>query len=541
VKQVKGQMMQMPMLVSELIAHAARYFSDVEIVSSRPDQEGVHRYTWLDCEVRARRLAHALAGIGVEQGERVGTLAFNSYRHLELYYAISGSGSVCHTVNPRLPLDQMAYVISHAQDGVVFFDVELFEHVVKLAPLCQGVRVWVCMADEASVPVGSGLPLLCYETLLASGSDAYEWPQLDENAGSCLCYTSGTTGIPKGVMYSHRSTVLHAMSISLPDVFNCSASETILPVVPMFHANAWGLIYAAALVGAKLVLPGSRLDGFSLHKLIVSEGVTFAAGVPTVWLGILDYVNEHRRGLANLQRLLVGGSAMAPTLFEAFEALGIEVVHAWGMTELSPVGVAATLLPKHALLSREERLRVLTKQGHPPFGIDIRIVDSGGRKLPHDGAACGELQVRGRWVAASYFAVDESPLQEGWFPTGDMGTIDGDGYVDLTDRKKDLIKSGGEWISSITVEHAAAEHPAVEVAACVACVHPKWVERPLLVVKIREGSDVRASELRAFLGTRITSWWVPDDVVFVDQLPVGATGKVDKRALRERFADFLNR
>lgn len=532
-----GQMMGEPLLISSIIRHAARHHGSTEIVSRRTEGD-LHRYTYRDCELRARKLAQALGELGVEQGDRIGTLAWNGYRHLEIYYGVSGMGAVCHTINPRLFPEQIAYIINHADDRYVFFDLTFLPLVEGLAPHCPKVKGWVLMTDRGHLPAESRLPLLCYEHLIDAQDGDYTWPVLDENTASSLCYTSGTTGNPKGALYSHRSTVLHSYASALPDALGCSARDVILPVVPMFHVNAWGMPYSVPLVGAKLVLPGAKLDGASLYDLFEQEQVTFSAGVPTVWLGLLQHVQANDLRFSSFRRTVIGGSAAPPAMIRAMEALGVEVIHAWGMTEMSPLGTSCKLLAKHNALSEAEQHKILEKQGRVLYGVDMKIVDGEGRELPWDGKAFGDLLVRGPSVINRYFRSDASPLQDGWFPTGDVATIDPDGYMQITDRSKDVIKSGGEWISSIDIENVAAAHPAVHMAACISVHHPKWDERPLLVVVKKPGADVTREHLLAFFEGKVAKWWIPDDVAFVDEIPLTATGKMQKLKLREQFKDY---
>ncbi|KWH19748.1 3-(methylthio)propionyl-CoA ligase [Burkholderia multivorans] len=537
-KPLLGQMMDMPLLVSSLIAHAARHAGDTEIVSKRIEGD-LHRYTYRDCERRAKRLAQALARLGVEAGDRVGTLAWNGYRHLEAYYAIGGMGAVCHTINPRLFPEQIAYIVNHAEDRYVLFDINFAPLVEALAPQCPNVRGWIAMTDADHLPHGA-TPYLCYETLVEAEDGRYDWPRLDEQQACGLCYTSGTTGNPKGVLYSNRSTVLHAYGAALPDAMNLSAMDAVLPVVPMFHVNAWGLPYAVPLTGGKLVLPGKDLDGRSLYELMEAERVTFSAGVPTVWLGLLNYMREAGVRFSSLNRTVIGGSACPPAMLRTFEDdYGVRVIHAWGMTELSPLGTLAKLNWAQSQRPHDVQQRLLEKQGRVIGGVDMRIVGPDGQELPWDGVAYGELQVRGPWVIDRYFRSDTSPLVDGWFPTGDVATIDADGFLQITDRSKDVIKSGGEWISSIDVENVAIAHPGVAEAACIACAHPKWTERPLLVVVPREGANLTREALLAFYEGKVAKWWIPDDVVFVESLPHTATGKLQKLKLREMFRDYV--
>jgi fatty-acyl-CoA synthase len=536
-----GSMMQQPLLVSALLTHAERHHGEQEIVSRRVEGD-VHRYTYRDLAVRARKLANALAALGVGQGDRVATLAWNGYRHMELYFAVSGSGSVLHTMNPRLHPDQVVWIADHAEDRVLFFDLTFLPLVEAIASRVKTIGAFVAMTDRAHMPAASKVPnLLCYEELLEGASADFAWPALDENTASSLCYTSGTTGNPKGALYSHRSTVLHTYAVSLPDAFDCSARDAILPVVPMFHVNAWGLPYVGCMVGAKLVYPGPWLDGKSLYELFESEGVTMSAGVPTVWQGLLAHVEANGLRFATMRRTVIGGSACPPAMLRAFqERYDVRVLHAWGMTELSPLGTVCTLKSKHAALGADAQLALQSKQGRVMFGVDMKIIDPEGKELPRDGKSTGELMVRGPWIIASYFRGEGGdPLVDGWFPTGDVATIDADGYMQITDRTKDLIKSGGEWIGSLDLEGVAMSHPAVAMAACIAAKHPKWDERPLLVVVRKAGAEVTREELLAFFAGKVAKWWTPDDVVFVDSIPLGATGKMQKNKLRDMFHDHV--
>ena len=533
-----GQMMDVPLTVSSLLAHAARHFGDTEIVSRRIEGD-VHRYTYRDCEKRAKQLAQALIALGVEPGERVATLAWNGYRHLEAYYGTTGFGAVCHTINPRLFPDQIAYIVNHADDAYVLFDTTFAPLVDALAPQCPKVRGWIALADEAHLPTVQ-TPVLSYETLVEAQDGNYDWPTIDERQASYLCYTSGTTGNPKGALYSHRSTVLHAFGAALPDAMSLSARDSVLPVVPMFHVNAWGIPHSAPLTGAKLVFPGKDLDGKSLYELMENERVTYSAGVPTVWLGLLNYLREAKVRFSSLNRTVIGGSACPPAMLRAFEdEYGIQVIHAWGMTEMSPLGTLSKLTWEQSQRPLAEQRKLLEKQGHVLYGVDMKIVGEDGRDLPWDGVAFGDLHVRGPWVIDRYFRKDDSPLVDGWFPTGDVATIDRDSFLHITDRSKDVIKSGGEWISSIDIENVAIAHPAVAEAACIACAHPKWTERPLLVIVKRAGFDVTREELLAFYDGKVARWWIPDDVVFVDELPHTATGKLQKLKLRDIFRDHI--
>ncbi|MCX4148340.1 MULTISPECIES: 3-(methylthio)propionyl-CoA ligase [Paraburkholderia] len=538
---MQGLMMQQPLLVASLLTHAERHHGEQEIVSRRVEGD-IHRYRYRDLAQRARRMANALAGLGIKPGERVGTLAWNGYRHMELYFAVSGSGSVLHTLNPRLHVDQLAYIIEHAEDRVVFFDLTFLPLIESVAPRVKSPKVFVAMTDRAHMPRDHGLSamLLCYEDLVDGQSDAFDWPLLDENSASSLCYTSGTTGNPKGVLYSHRSTLLHTYAAALPDSLNCSARDVILPVVPMFHVNAWGLPYIACMVGAKLVFPGPALDGKSLHELIEGEQVTLSAGVPTVWQGLLAHVDAITGSFSSMKRTIIGGAPCPTAMTTAFqERHRVDVVHAWGMTELSPVGTVCSFKAHQVSLDVEERYALQAKQGRPVFGIDMKIVDLEGKALPWDSTATGDLLVRGHWVAREYFGSDDTPpLRDGWFPTGDVARIDPDGFMQITDRSKDVIKSGGEWISSTDIENVAYLHPEVTTAVCIAARHPKWDERPLLLIVKKPGSTLAADELLTFFDARVAKWWKPDAVVFVDSVPLGATGKVLKNQLRNQFGDY---
>ena len=536
---MNGQMMQQPLLISSLLTHAERHHGEQEIVSRRVEGD-LHRCTYRDLARRSRQMAKAMAALDVTSGQRVATLAWNGYRHMELYYAVSGSGAVLHTLNQRLHADQVVWIADHAEDQVLCFDLSFLPLVEAVASRVATVKHFVLMSDRAHMPVGSAIPnLLCYEDLLQAQDDRYTWPEFDENSASSLCYTSGTTGNPKGALYSHRSTMLHTFAAALPDALDCSARDTILPVVPMFHVNAWGLPYAACMVGAKLVLPGPFLDGKSLHDLFESEGVTVSAGVPTVWQGLLAHVESNNLEFSTMRRTIIGGSACPPAMMRAFqEHHDVRVLHAWGMTEMSPLGTACSFKARHLVLDGEHKLAVQAKQGRAVFGVDMKIVGDDGLELPHDGKASGELLVRGPWIIQAYFKGEGgNPLVDGWFPTGDVATIDADGFMQITDRSKDVIKSGGEWIGSIDLENIAMAHPAVAMAACIGAQHPKWDERPLLVVVTKPGARLTRDELLAFYDGKIAKWWTPDDVVFVDAIPLGATGKMQKNRLREQFKE----
>jgi len=534
---MQGTMMDQPLLVSSLLRHAERHHAEQEIVSRRIEGD-IHRYTYRDMAVRSRRMANALRSLDAQPGSVIATLAWNGYRHLELYYAVSGSGAILHTLNPRLHPDQLAWIANHAEDRVLFFDITFFSLVESLAPHLQGIRAFVAMTDRAHMPAEPGIPnLLCYEELVEAHADRFDWPQFDERTASSLCYTSGTTGNPKGVLYSHRSTLLHTYAAALPDSHALSASSVVLPVVPMFHVNAWGLPYTASLVGAKLVFPGAALDGKSLYELFEAEQATFTCGVPTVWQSLLSYVEQNALTFNHLRRVGVGGAACPPGMLRAFERdHRIEVLHGWGMTETSPFGAVCSLKRVHSDLSHEQKLSIKARQGRSVFGIDWKIVDDAHRELPWDGHSAGNLLVRGPWVADRYYKDEgRSPLRDGWFPTGDVATIDVLGYMQITDRSKDVIKSGGEWIGSIDLENVAMSHPEVAMAACIGVPHPKWDERPLLVVKRKPGASVTRDELMSFYSGKVAKWWTPDDVVFVEEIPLGSTGKMLKSALRDKY------
>jgi fatty-acyl-CoA synthase len=534
-----GLMMDLPLLISGLIRHADRNHGDTEIVSRTVEGE-VHRYTYRDAHARARKLARALGVLGVRPGDRVGTLAWNGYRHYELYYAISGMGAVINTVNPRLFADQITYISNHAENVALFFDATFIPLVEKLAPQLKSIKHYVLMTDRAHMPKTQIQGLLCYETLLEQQTDAYAWPSFDERTAAALCYTSGTTGNPKGTLYSHRSTLIHAYGAALPDALNLSARDSVLPVVPMFHANAWSLPYTCTMVGAKMVFPGPHLDGKSVYELIEQEEVTLSAGVPTVWLMLLQHAGANKLKFSTLNRTVIGGAACPPSMIRAFqEDYGVKVFHAWGMTEMSPLGTVGTLKAKQETLDQEARLAVQAKQGRGIFGVEMKIVDEEGRELPWDGKRFGNLMVRGPWIANGYFKGEGGDvLKDGWFPTGDVATIDPDGYMQITDRSKDVIKSGGEWISSIDLENIAVAHPAIAEAAVIGVKHPKWDERPVVVAVKKPGQDVSKADLLKFYEGKIAKWWMPDDVLFVPELPHTATGKLSKLTLRQQLKDY---
>ncbi|MEN9886030.1 MAG: hypothetical protein RL758_608 [Pseudomonadota bacterium] len=534
-----GLMQSQPLLISNMLVHAMRHHRDVEIVSRRVEGD-VHRYTWTEAGARAAQVAHALDKLGLDRSDRVATLAWNGYRHLELYFGVSGSGRVLHTINPRLHPEQVAWVANHAEDEVLCFDMSFLPVIQKVHAQCTTVKTWVALCDADKLPADSGIPgMQSYEDWIKGKPTTYEWPSFDENTASSMCYTSGTTGNPKAALFSHRSTTLHAYASAMPDVMNLSARDAVLPVVPMFHVNAWGIPYAAAMVGCKLVFPGPNLDGKSIYELIAGEGVTFAAGVPTVWQMLLDYMRPAGLKFPKLNRTVIGGSACPPAMIDSFRNdYGVDVLHAWGMTELSPLGTLCSLKKKHADMSAAEQMKVRLKQGRGIYGIDMKIVGDDGKEQPWDGKAYGDLLVKGPWVVANYFKGDKDPCVDGWFPTGDVATIDADGYMQITDRSKDVIKSGGEWISSIEIENIAMGHPAISMAACIGMFHPKWDERPIVAVVMRAGMEVSREELLKFYEGKIAKWQIPDDVVFVDAIPLGATGKMLKTKLREQLAGY---
>ncbi len=537
---MRGSMMDSPLLISSLLDYAATYHGDTEIVS-RSVEGPIHRYTYRQALRRCRQLANVLQGLGVENGDRVATMAWNGYRHLELYFAISGMGAVCHTLNPRLFQDQLIYIVNHAADRFLFVDLSFVPILEAAADRLDRIEGYVVMTDAEHMPETSLPNAHCYETLMEQADDDFAWPQFDENTASSLCYTSGTTGHPKGALYSHRSTVLHSFSVCMADTLALSSRDAVLPVVPMFHANAWGLPYAAPMCGAKIVFPGPRLDGASVYQLLQDEAVNITAGVPTVWLMLLEHCANNDLQLEHVDRVVIGGSAAPGSMIEAFKTQhGCEVIHAWGMTETSPLGTVGTLKRKHDALSAAEQLALQVKQGRGIYGVELRIVDDQGKELPRDGVAFGELQVRGPWVIDAYYRHDQPILDaEGWFSTGDVATLDPDGFMQITDRSKDVIKSGGEWISSIDLENEAVSHPDVTEAAVIGIAHRKWNERPLLVVVPRQGATLSKEDLLQHLESRVAKWWLPDDVVFVDELPHTATGKISKLTLRKQFEGYV--
>jgi fatty-acyl-CoA synthase len=538
---MQGLMQHQSLLVSSLIEHACNNHPEREIIS-RTSEGPVQRSTYASVARRARQLANALVKLGVKPGDRVATLAWNGYRHMELYYAVAGIGAVLHTINPRLFPEQIEYIANHAEDQFLFFDIGFAGLVAELMPKLKTLKGYYALTDREHMPAMPSVG--CYEELIGRESEQFAWPELDEQSAAALCYTSGTTGNPKGVLYSHRSAVLHAMAVCGADGLAISGADTALVVVPMFHVNAWGMPYAGALSGARLVFPGPNLDGASVYQLMRDEAVTVALGVPTVWLMLFRHIEQnklHPRIELCLHRVVIGGAAAPLSMIETFESdFGAQVLHAWGMTELSPLGTVCRPLPKHAQLEHDEYRRLQMKQGRAVFGVTLEIVDDNDQPLPHDGKSAGRLLVRGPWVASAYYGGQPGDALDanGYFDTGDVATIDADGYMLITDRAKDVIKSGGEWISSIDLENAAVDHPAIAEAAVIGVAHPTWQERPLLIAVRKPGKDVSGEELLAHLASRVARWWCPDEVVFVDSLPHTATGKLQKLALRQQFRDY---
>ncbi len=537
---MRGLMMDAPLMISGILKHAAHAHGDREIVTRLPESGEVHRYGYRDAHKRAQKAANALKKLGVKPGDRVGTIAWNTHRHFELYYAVSGIEGVIHTINPRLKPEQIAWIINHAGDKVMFFDLQFAPLIDGIAKHCPGVEKWVLLTGKAHKPEMQ-TEILTYEELIEDEDEHFDWPVFDEHAAACLCYTSGTTGDPKGVLYSHRSTVLHAMASISPDVIGGGSRASILAVVPMFHVSAWGLPYGGPMAGAKLIMPGAQLDGESLHKLIESEQITHMVGVPTVWLGLLDYLRKSGATIDSVEKILSGGSALPEPLLRAYEErYGVTMQQGWGMTEMSPIGTIGTLQPKFDDLDYDGQVAIKLKQGFPIYSVELRVVGPDGKELPRDGKSSGNLQVRGPWIASKYFKRDSDDkfTSDGWFDTGDVACLDADGYMQITDRAKDVIKSGGEWISSIDLENAAMSHPHVAAAAAIGLPHSKWQERPLLVVVPVEGTGPNKESIKDFIGERCAKWWIPDAIEFVDELPLGATGKVLKTELRERFKNY---
>jgi len=537
---MQGLMQDWPLLVSGFLTHAARFHGEREIVS-RMVEGPIHRTNYAEVDLRARKLAQALARLGMKFGETAGTLAWNGFRHLETWYATSGSGLICHTLNPRLFPEQLVYIINHAEDRVLFVDLTFVPLVEKLLPQCPGVRHVVVMTDRAHMP--ASLPqALCFEELVASENGQYSWPKFDEGTASSLCYTSGTTGNPKGVLYSHRSTAIHALACNSGDALGLRSMDAILPVVPMFHANAWSIPYAAPVAGSKIVFPGAAMDGKSIHELLEGEKITFTAAVPTVWLMLLQHLEATNGKLSTLKRVVIGGSACPRSMMETFEKkYGVEVFHAWGMTELSPMGTIGSLKAGMEEWPFDRQLDVKVKQGRAIYTVEMKITDDEGKDVARDGKAFGHLMVRGPAIARAYLKGEGGQIldQDGFFDTGDVATLDEAGYMQITDRAKDVIKSGGEWISSIDLENLAVGCPGVAEAAVIGIAHPKWDERPLLIIVRKAGATVTKEEVLAYMDGKIAKWWMPDDVAFIDEIPHTATGKIQKMALRQMFASYV--
>ena len=537
---LQGLMMQRPLLISQLIDFAAEVYRDRPIVS-QTIEGGIHRYTYGDSLKRIAKLAHALRRIGVKPGDRIATLAWNGYRHFELYFAIQGIGAICHTINPRLSVEQFNYIVNHAEDSMLFFDTTFTPLIEKLRPGWKPIRHYVAMTDRAHMPSLEGA--LCYEELVAPEADTIEWPTFDENSAAGLCYTSGTTGDPKGALYSHRSTVLHALFAIVSAQGAFGATRSVLPVVPLFHANAWGLPYSCTITGSSMIFPGANLDGERLFDLMDLEQATSSWGVPTVWLGLLAEMKKRGRKPVGLQQVLVGGSAAPKAMIEIFERdYGVSVMQGWGMTEMSPLGTVGHLLPSEEDLPFEQRVELKAKAGRRIFGVDLKIVNEAGNRLPNDDTATGELFVRGNAVVAGYFKNEGASRRafdkDGWFGTGDVARLSPIGMLTIVDRTKDLVKSGGEWISSIDVENAAMAHPGIANCAVIGVPHPKWTERPLLIAVKAPGASVSKEDVMKLLDAKLAKWQLPDEVVFVDALPIGATGKVSKKDLRVAYANF---
>lgn len=535
---MQGLMMKHELMISDLIEHAATVHKDREIYTLNTDLTE-HRYTWNECAIRVRKLANALLAAGVKKGDRIATIAWNNYRHVEIYYAVSSIGAIVHTINPRLKPQQIAWMINHAEDTMLMFDTTFGPIIDGVSALCPTVKKWVCLTDNNGMPEYK-TDVQDYESFIAEGSETINWERFDENTACTLCYTSGTTGDPKGVLYSHRSTILHAMAGSMHDVIGGGACDSVLAVVPMFHVSAWGLVYSAAMVGAKLVLPGPGLDGPNMCKMITQEEVTLMAGVPTVWLGIYNHAKANGIELTTVKKALVGGSALPESLLRAYELdLGIPMQQGWGMTETSPLGVTYSPYPGTENNSFEDSVSTKLLAGRRIFGVDMRIVDDEDNILPQDGKAEGHLHVRGPWISSGYFkgAGEDSFTNDGWFRTGDVAVLHPTGYLEITDRSKDVIKSGGEWVSSIDVENAASDHPEVAMAACIGITHEKWQERPFLIVQPVPGKSPDKEEIKACIAKKCAKWWLPDEIVFQDELPLGATGKILKRELKTIYKD----
>jgi acyl-CoA synthetase (AMP-forming)/AMP-acid ligase II len=538
---MQGLMQDWPLLVPTILDHARLNHPEREIVS-RLVEGPIHRYTYKDLHARSKRCAKALTRLGVMQGQVVGTLAWNTHRHMEAWYGIMGMGAVCHTLNPRLFVEQLVYIANHAEDRYLLLDLSFVPIAEQIAPRCPGIKGYIVLTDRGHMPATKLPNVLCYEELIAAEDEQFDWVFVDERDAAGLCYTSGTTGNPKGVVYSHRSNVLHALAINNPDMLALRSSDAIMPIVPLFHANAWGITFAAPMSGAKIVNPGAKLDGPSIFELLEQERVTCTAAVPTVWLGLLQYLEAENKKLSTLERVVVGGAACPRVIMQKFEDnYGVRVLHGWGMTEMSPLGTLSALKASLDELPKADQLYYKLKQGRAFYTVEMKIVDDAGKELPHDGKTFGHLLVRGAAVAKSYYKGDGGPIlnDEGFFDTNDIATIDDQGFMQITDRAKDVIKSGGEWISSIEIENIAVGHPSVAEAAVIGLPHSKWGERPLLVVIKKPGCEVSKAELLQFLTDKIAKWWMPDDVVFTTEIPHTATGKIQKRELRTRYKDHV--
>ncbi len=537
---MKGLMQDWPLRVTTIIDHAARFHGDREIVT-RSVEGPITRTTYKQVHLRARKVAQALTKLGVKEGDIVATMAWNTARHLEAWYGIMGMGAVCHTLNPRLFAEQLVYIINHAEDKIIFLDLTFVPILEGIADKLPKVKAYVIMTDKAHMPQTKLPNALCFEEIVEAEDGNFKWAEVDENAACGLCYTSGTTGNPKGVLYSHRSNVIHSMAANMGDALGMKSADAILPVVPMFHANAWGIAFAAPAVGAKIVMPGAQMDGQSIYELLDKEKVTVTAAVPTVWLMLLQYLEKTGAELPALDRVVIGGSAAPRSMIEVFEKkYDVKVFHAWGMTEMSPRGTRGALKGGMEDLPLEKQIDVKVKQGRAIYTVEMKITDDDGNELPSDGKAFGHLMVRGPAIAGAYLKGEGGNIldKDGWFDTGDVATIDSQGYMQITDRAKDVIKSGGEWISSIEIENLAVGHPKVAEAAVIGVVHPKWDERPLLIVVAKEGQEPTKDEILRYMDGKIAKWWMPDDVVFVKEIPHTATGKIQKLALREQFKDY---
>ncbi len=537
---MKGLMQDWPLRVSSILEHAARFHGDREIVS-RSVEGPIVRTTYGKMAVRARKVAQALRRLGVNEGDVVATMAWNTGRHMEAWYGIMGLGAVCHTLNPRLFAEQLVYIVNHAEDKYILLDLTFVPIVEAIEAECPNVKGYIIMTDAAHMPQTKLKNALCYETLIEAEDGKFDWVEVDENAACGLCYTSGTTGHPKGVLYSHRSNVLHALISATADAMGLGSTDCVMPVVPMFHANAWGITFSAPMVGAKIVMPGQKMDGDSICELLTTEDVTFTAAVPTVWLMLLQYLEKTGKTIPHLKRVVIGGSAAPRSMIDTFERnYGVDVRHAWGMTELSPLGTLGSFKAGMETLSYDEKLDIKVKQGRPPFGVEMKITDDNGKELPWDGKAFGHLLVRGPAIAGAYLKGEGGQILDegGWFDTGDVATLDPLGFMQITDRAKDVIKSGGEWISSIDLENLAVGHPKVAEAAVIGVVHPKWDERPLLIVVLKDGETATKEEILHYMDGKIAKWWMPDDVAFVKEIPHTATGKIQKLALREMFKGY---